>query len=105
MKRMGNWKWWVGGLAFCLLLVTLSPLASSAPDGLEKTLEEIEVAGTDGIFSVMSDYLFPGIQNEALATILAGWIGTIIVFAMAFGLMWLVSSRRVDKGTKDLRVG
>ena len=89
-------KWWLAAFAACLMLVTISPLASSAPDGLEK------VAGDKGFtdtaqaspFEIVADYVFPGIENEALATILAGWLGTVLIFGIAYGLAWLIKSRK-----------
>jgi hypothetical protein len=86
-------KWWLFAFLFCMLVATISPLASSSPDGLERVAEDksfLNMAG-DAPFSVIADYAFPGIQNEALATILAGWIGTALVFGLAYGLTWLIS--------------
>ncbi len=37
-----------------------------------------------------ADYVFPGIGNKALATILAGMIGTLILFGVAYALAWLI---------------
>jgi len=42
----------------------------------------------------VADYVFPGIENEALATILAGWLGVILLFGTAYGLAWLIKSRK-----------
>lgn len=89
-------KWWLIGLLASLLAVIFSPLASSAPDGLER------VAGNEGFidrarkapFQLIADYLFPGIENEAVATILAGLIGTLVLFGMVYGLAWLLKSRK-----------
>ncbi|HEX78877.1 MAG TPA: hypothetical protein G4O19_01845 [Dehalococcoidia bacterium] len=92
---MGNKKWWLIALVFCLLLATISPLASSSPDGLEKVAEDkgfIGAAG-DAPFEIIADYVFPGIENEAVATILAGWIGTLLLFGIAYVIAWLVRSR------------
>ncbi|GAJ02566.1 unnamed protein product, partial [marine sediment metagenome] len=36
----------------------------------------------------------PGVANEAMATILAGLIGTLILFGAVYGIAWLVKSRR-----------
>jgi len=100
---MSNKKWWLIALVFCLLLATISPLASSSPDGLEKVAEDkgfIEAAG-EAPFEVIADYVFPGIENEAVATILAGWIGTLLLFGVAaYGLTWLVRSRRERVATR-----
>ena len=89
-------KWWHFALILSVLVAVLSPLASSSPDGLEK------VAAKNGFlalehrapFRVIADYLFPGIHNQALATILAGLLGTLFIFGVVYGLAWLVRSRR-----------
>jgi len=89
-------KWWLIGLAVCLLVACLSPLASSSPDGLERVAEDkgfIDL-GQEAPFQIIADYVFPGIENEAVATILAGLIGTLILFGVAYGLAWLLKSRK-----------
>jgi ABC-type Fe3+-siderophore transport system permease subunit len=89
-------KWWLLALVFCLLVATISPLASSSPDGLEKVAEDkgfLEVA-EGSPFEIIADYVFPGIGNEAFATILAGWIGVLVMFGVAYGIAWLVQSRK-----------
>ena len=85
-------KWWLIALLACLAVACLSPLASSSPDGLERVAE---VKGFIGLgqeapYQIIADYVFPGIGNEALATILAGMIGTLILFGVAYGLAWLL---------------
>ncbi len=89
-------KWWLITLILCLLLATISPLASSSPDGLEKVAEDKGFIGLaeESPFEIMADYIFPGIHNEAMATILAGWLGTVLLFAIAYGLAWLIKSRK-----------
>ena len=75
-----------------MALSTLSPLASSSPDGLEKVAEDkgFLAAASDSPFNVIADYAFPGVENEALATMMAGWLGTIVVFVMAYGSARLI---------------
>jgi len=89
---MNNKKTWLIALAVCLLLVTVAPLASSAPDGLERIAEEKGFAemARPSPFSVAADYLFPGIENKAVATLLAGWLGTIMVFFLVYGCAILI---------------
>jgi len=92
-----NKKWWLMALAFCLVLATIPPLASSSPDGLEKIAEDkgfINTAG-EAPFEVAAGYIFPGIENEALATILAGWLGILVLFTIVYGLAVLI---RLKKG-------
>jgi len=89
-------KWWQTGLIACLLVACLSPLASSSPDGLERVAEDKGFIGLgqEAPFQIIADYVFPGIENEAVATILAGLIGTLILFGVVYGMAWLLKSRR-----------
>jgi len=91
-----NKKWWLIALLFCLALATISPLASSSPDGLERVAEDkgFIALAEEAPFEIIADYVFPGIENEAVATILAGWIGTIILFGVVYALAWLVKARK-----------
>ena len=91
-------KWWLISLVACLALVSLSPLASSSPDGLERVAEDkgfISLA-REAPFQIIADYVFPGIENEAVATILAGIIGTLILFGIAYALSWLLAARKKE---------
>ena len=81
-------RWWHFGLAIALLLTVISPLASSHPDGLERVAEDAGFVdrATAPPYQVIADYVFPGVQNEALATILAGIIGTLLIFTVVYGM-------------------
>jgi hypothetical protein len=87
------------GIGIALLVTFFSPLASSEPDGLEKVAENegfIKEA-EDAPYEVIADYVLPWVDNEDLATILAGIIGVLIVAAIAlaaaFVLWWLRRAR------------
>ena len=91
-------KWWHIGLLASLAAACLSPLASSSPDGLERVAENkgfIDL-GHEAPFQVIADYVFPGMENKALATILAGLIGTLILFGAAYGVAWLLKSGKKE---------
>ena len=89
-------KWWLIALIACLAVATISPLASSSPDGLEKVAEDQGFIGLaeDSPFEIVADYVFPGIENEALATIMAGWLGTLVLFGVTYGIARLIISRK-----------
>ena len=89
-------KWWLIALVICLAVACLSPLASSSPDGLERVAEDEGFLGLgqDAPYQVIADYVFPGVENEALATILAGIIGTLVLFGVAYGVAWLITLRK-----------
>jgi len=91
-------KWWLIGLVACLAVASFAPLASSSPDGLERVAEDRGFIGlaVEAPFQVIADYAFPGIANEALATILAGLIGTLILFGLVYGLAWLLTLRKKE---------
>jgi hypothetical protein len=92
-------KWWHIALALSLLLALLAPLASSSPDGLEKVAEDEGFAhqATASPHQLIADYVFPGIENEALATVLAGIVGTVAIFAVVYALAWLLRRRQATK--------
>lgn len=76
---------WIGGLVISLALAVLSPLASANPDGLEWVAEQAGFLQTAQApsYSIIPDYVLPGVSNEAAATILAGVIGALIVAGVA----------------------
>jgi cobalt/nickel transport system permease protein len=89
---------WVAGLAIALLLAIASPLASANPDGLEWIAQEqgfLDSAQAP-LYKLIPDYVLPGMSNQALATILAGIIGTLLVFGVALAVAY---SRRKQQTT------
>ncbi|MBI9050586.1 MAG: energy-coupling factor ABC transporter permease [Anaerolineaceae bacterium] len=76
----------IGGAIITIALAILSPLASSHPDGLEWVAEQngFLALAQESLYQVVPDYVMPGITNEGLATILAGIIGSVLVFFAAF---------------------
>jgi len=90
---------WVAGLLLAMLLAVASPLASAHPDGLEWVAEQQNFLGRaqNPLFNLVPDYVLPGISNEALATILAGILGTLIVFGAALGIAYARRHKAADK--------
>ncbi len=87
---------WGVGLGIAILLAVFSPLASSNPDGLEWVAEQagfLDVA-QGPLYNIIPDYVFPGISNEALATIVAGIVGALLVFGVAFGVAYLRKNQK-----------
>ena len=89
-------RWWIAAYLFLLAVVLLAPLASSAPDGLERLAEDEGFAerATDAPFSVLAGYLFPGVENETVASLLAGWVGVTVIFLLAVGVAVTLKRRR-----------
>ncbi len=84
---------WIGGLALILALAVASPLASQHPDGLQWVAEQQGFSHLQKAahIALIPDYIIPGIQSQALATILAAVLGSALVLGAAIGIS---SSRR-----------
>jgi len=74
--------------ALILILVCLAiliPLASNAPDGLEKVAETFGIEEHEPAWKgLMPDYALPTIDNPYLSTLLAGILGVFLVLGVAF---------------------
>jgi hypothetical protein len=85
------------------LATAVSPYASTSPDGLNKVAEKKGFIDDGKVHSIQEDspipgYAFPGIDNEKVAKGVAGFVGTLGVFAIGFGLAYLIR-RRGSGGT------
>ena len=70
------------------LATAVSPFASSSPDGLERVAADKAFVDTGKSHSgPIGDYAFPGVKDERLATGLAGFTGTLLVFGVGFVLV------------------
>ena len=69
------------------LAVAVSPYASSSPDGLEKVATDHGfVEAGERREAPVPDYAFPGVEDARVATGLAGFAGTLLVFGAGYGL-------------------
>jgi hypothetical protein len=94
MNTVKRYRWLIG-LLIALAVALLSPLASPHLDGLERVAEDQGFLdrAEDSPYEILPDYQFPGIQNEALSTIVAGLAGTLVVFGLTYGLAWVLRRR------------
>lgn len=86
--------------------IFLSPFASSSPDGLERVAEDlgfIDKGEEQVLKSPIPDYAFPGIENEKVATSVAGAAGTLITFGAVYALARVVGRRKVKTKVKKLQ--
>jgi hypothetical protein len=72
------------------LAFAASPYASSSPDGLERVATDKGFVERGRLHrsqehSPIPGYAFPGIHDARLATGIAGFVGTLGVFAVGFG--------------------
>jgi hypothetical protein len=80
------------------LATAVSPYASSSPDGLEKVAQKTAFVDKGELHDVqqrspMPEYAFPGIDDPRLATGLAGFVGTLAVFAIGSGIAIVLRRR------------
>lgn len=85
----------ITGLSVSLLVaILLSPFASSDPDGLDRVSQDLkfEDRATEDTpaqklpsYSVFEEYALRGVP-EGVATPLAGFVGTLAVFGLAWGI-------------------
>jgi hypothetical protein len=80
------------------LATAVSPLASSAPDGLERVAADHGFLAGEQLSKVQerapaAGYAFPGVHDARLATGLAGFAGTLVVFLAGVG-----AARRLRAG-------
>jgi PDGLE domain len=80
------------------LATAASPYASSSPDGLEKVAADKAFLERGELHPIQEDspvpdYAFPGIDDPRVATGLAGFAGTLAVFAFGYGVA-VVARRR-----------
>ena len=80
------------------LATAISPFASASPDGLERVATDKAFIDDGKLAPIQEDapvpdYAFPGIENERVATGLAGFFGTLLVFGIGFGIAALAGGR------------
>ena len=76
-------------------LAVFIPLASVNPDGLEKVVQTFGAKEQKPIWEgVMTDYSFSFISNSYVSTLIAGIIGTTIVFFSAIILSKTLTSKK-----------
>lgn len=99
LSRQRNRAFIIAGLGVALLIaIFLSPFASSDPDGLDRVAQDLEFddkaneetpARQLPFYNVFDEYALRGVP-ENIATPLAGLVGTLATFGLAWGVGKLV---------------
>lgn len=96
---------WIGLVVALIIAGILSPFASPYPDGLEKVAETkgfiAKGEGKEVVSAPIPDYAAPGLKSEGTATAVAGITGTLITFAVAYGIGRIMRQRRSAGGDID----
>ena len=84
-SAQGGRGWVVAGIVVSLVVVLLSPLASSNPDGLERVAIDMGFidAGQSAPYQVIPNYTLPFLGTTPISTIAAGAIGVLVVLGLA----------------------
>ena len=78
-----------GGVMLALVVGIVAVFfASPSPDGLERVAEDTGFLGAAQAapFEIIPDYVAPGIPNETLAAVIAVVLGTLLLFAVGYGI-------------------
>ena len=79
-------------------LIVLIPLASSEPDGLEKTIQSLGIEEEESSFSaMMPDYNVQGIQDPFISTAISGIIGIFLILGVGLIVGKYLSKRTSQK--------
>ena len=92
-------RWiWIGLAAAVAVGALLSLAASPSPDGLQRVALDKgfaqKAAPAPPVRSPLHGYRIPGIADPRLATGLAGFLGTLILFAVGYGAGWVLRAGR-----------
>lgn len=90
----------IGGIIICLVIAIMSPfIASSDPDGLEKSAENVGVGETEGFLSVpFPDYTIEGLDKIGEIAALA--LGIIVTLVLAWFVALLIRRRNPPEVSK-----
>ena len=86
----------LAGLAICVLIAVLAPfIASSNPDGLEKTAQDVSKVNESGIYEApMPDYTIPFLgENNPYGGVIALIIGVLVVLTLAYIVAFAMRKR------------
>lgn len=110
ISRSRNQAFVIAGLGIALLIaIFLSPLASKNPDGLDRVSQDFKFdskaledapAHKLPFHAIFDEYALRGVP-EAIATPLAGLVGTLATFGLAWGIGKLVVRGSDSSSTHD----
>jgi cobalt/nickel transport protein len=99
LSRSRNRAFVIAGLGIALLIaIFLSPLASKNPDGLDRVSKDLKFDSKEleqkpaqklPFYHIFDEYALRGVPS-AIATPLAGLVGTLATFGLAWGIGKLV---------------
>lgn len=97
IAEKGGRGWVAVGVIISLVAVLLSPLASGAPDGLERVAEDLGFieTGLNAPYQILPDYTIPFLGETPLSTIVAGAVGVLVVLGLMVVVGKMLEKRNV----------
>jgi cobalt/nickel transport protein len=98
-KKKKNTRFVVVALFLCLAVAFfVSPFASSSPDGLEKAAEKLGFLHLGEVLvwghSLMPDYSIPWLGEGPISGMIAGLVGTLVIFGLGWGIGAILKKRK-----------
>lgn len=84
-KEIVIWRWLMA-IIIILAIFLYVPTFIAGPDGLESVFEIFGFSPPEATWvGIFPDYTIPGVVNEWITSLFAGIMGTLVVFAVAYG--------------------
>lgn len=90
------------GLVICVIIAIMSPfIASSNPDGLEKSAEQVGTADESGIYeSPFPDYIVPAFGENPLSGIVALILGVLIALGLGYAVAAILKRKNPPEASE-----
>ena len=95
VAEKGGRGWIYAGVIISILAVLISPFASGDPDGLERIAKDMGFLerGLDAPYQLLPDYTVPFLGETALSTVVAGFVGVLVVLGIILLLGGLLKKK------------
>jgi len=93
IRELLSKSWVRNGLIIAVVLVLLSPLFGYAYEPLDVVAETFNASEISIYTAPMPDYLVPFLGDNPISGIIAGLVGTIIVFFVSLAIGYLLKRR------------
>ena len=91
----------IAGVAICLIIAVMAPfIASSNPDGLEKSSEQLG-GSESGIYTApFKDYTIGAFGDSPFASIVALALGVFVALILGYGVSYILKRRKPPEALK-----
>ena len=85
-SKITSQRAWIIPLGIATIIAVLvSPFASALPDGLESVACALSLGSGTLFAAPFAEYAIPNVASEVLSTALAGFVGIVLLFVVAYG--------------------